>query len=61
MNTFVLSFQELTVRTGNCQSYANLAGASSSGDQYYHVQTLTETREGADAFEDSAAYLTFPR
>ena len=38
MNTFVLSFQELTVRTGNCQSYANLAGASSSGDQYYHIQ-----------------------
>jgi len=58
MNAFILNFQESAI--------PNWAAKQSSGPNpvslgALNVQTLTETREGSDAYESLASYLTFPR
>jgi hypothetical protein len=58
MDAFILNFQESATpnRISNESSGAQLSNLGT-----LNVQTLTETREGGDAYESFASYLTFPR
>jgi len=60
MNSFVSSFQEFVDDAANRYSCCDAAGDPAALDDSRNVQTLTETREGGDAYIGVASYLTFP-